>query len=139
VLGVFWSVLQPVLAMILFTVIFGHVAKISSGGVPYPLFSYAALVPWFFFANSVQLSSNSLTVNPQLIHEDLLPAHLSRRGADSREPSRLRARLPRPDRDHGLLRRVARRRRSFRPRSVARFRGVGRARIVAGGLERPLP
>jgi lipopolysaccharide transport system permease protein len=72
-LGVAWAVLQPVLTMVLFTVIFGHVAKISSEGVPYPLFSYAALVPWFFFANSIQLSSNSLTLNPQLITKTYFP------------------------------------------------------------------
>jgi lipopolysaccharide transport system permease protein len=72
-LGVAWAVLQPVLAMILFTVVFGHVAKIDTGGVPYPIFSYAALVPWMFFANSVQLSSMSLVVNPQLITKIYFP------------------------------------------------------------------
>ncbi|HWJ30789.1 MAG TPA: ABC transporter permease [Gaiellaceae bacterium] len=73
VLGVAWAVLQPVLAMILFTFVFAHVAKISSGGVPYELFSYAALVPWFFFATAVQLASTSLTVNPQLITKVYFP------------------------------------------------------------------
>jgi len=72
-LGVIWAVLQPVLAMILFTIVFGHVAKISSGGVPYPIFSYAALVPWLFFANSLQLASTSLIVNPQLITKIYFP------------------------------------------------------------------
>ncbi len=72
-LGVAWAVLQPVLGMLLFTVIFGHVAKISSGGIPYPIFSYSALLPWLFFANAVQLSSNALTVNPQLITKVYFP------------------------------------------------------------------
>jgi lipopolysaccharide transport system permease protein len=72
-LGVAWAVLQPVLAMILFTIVFGHVAKISSGGIPYPIFSYAALVPWLFFANSLQLASTSLIVNPQLITKVYFP------------------------------------------------------------------
>lgn len=72
-LGVAWAVLQPVLAMVLFTIVFGHVAKIDTGGIPYPIFSYAALVPWLFFANSVQLASNSLTVNPQLITRVYFP------------------------------------------------------------------
>jgi lipopolysaccharide transport system permease protein len=72
-LGVVWAVLQPVLAMVLFTIVFGHVAKIDTGGIPYPIFSYAALVPWLFFANSVQLASNSLTVNPQLITRVYFP------------------------------------------------------------------
>lgn len=73
VLGAGWAILQPVLAMVLFTVVFGHVAKISTGGIPYPIFSYAALVPWLFFANAVQLSSTSLTVNPQLITKVYFP------------------------------------------------------------------
>lgn len=72
-LGIVWAVLQPVLAMVLFTIVFSHVAKISSGGVPYPIFAYSALVPWFFFANSVQLSSTSLIVNPQLITKVYFP------------------------------------------------------------------
>jgi lipopolysaccharide transport system permease protein len=72
-LGVAWAVLQPVLAMILFTIVFGHVAKISSGGIPYPIFAYAALVPWMFFANSLQLASTSLIVNPQLITKIYFP------------------------------------------------------------------
>lgn len=72
-LGVAWAVLQPVLAAVLFTVVFGHVAKISSNGIPYPIFAYSALVPWFFFANSVQLSSTSLIVNPQLITKVYFP------------------------------------------------------------------
>jgi lipopolysaccharide transport system permease protein len=72
-LGVVWAVLQPVLGMLLFTFIFGHVAKISSGGIPYPIFSYSALLPWLFFANAVQLSSNALIVNPQLITKIYFP------------------------------------------------------------------
>jgi lipopolysaccharide transport system permease protein len=71
--GVAWAVLQPVLAMVLFTVVFSHVAKISSGGVPYPIFAYSALVPWFFFANAVQLASMSLTINPTLITKIYFP------------------------------------------------------------------
>src|SRR5438132_5134518 len=72
-LGVIWAVLQPVAGMLLFTFIFGHVAKISSGGIPYPIFSYSALLPWLFFANAVQLSSSALTVNPQLITKVYFP------------------------------------------------------------------
>jgi lipopolysaccharide transport system permease protein len=72
-LGVAWAILQPTLAMILFTVVFGHVAKVDTGGIPYPLFAYAALVPWLFFSNAVQLSATSLTVNPQLITKIYFP------------------------------------------------------------------
>jgi lipopolysaccharide transport system permease protein len=72
-LGVVWAVLQPVLGMLLFTFIFSHVAKISSGGIPYPIFTYSALLPWLFFANALQLSSNALIVNPQLITKIYFP------------------------------------------------------------------
>ncbi len=73
VLGAGWAILQPVLAVILFTVVFGHVARIDTGGMPYPIFAYTALVPWLFFANAVQLASTSLTVNPQLITKVYFP------------------------------------------------------------------
>lgn len=72
-LGVAWAMLQPVLAMILFTIVFAHVAKIATGGIPYPIFSYSALVPWTFLAGAVQLSSSSLIVNPQLITKVYFP------------------------------------------------------------------
>jgi lipopolysaccharide transport system permease protein len=73
VIGAAWAVLQPVIAMILFTIVFGHVAEVSSSGIPYPIFSYAALVPWFFFANSLQFSSNSLVGNTQLVTKVYFP------------------------------------------------------------------
>jgi lipopolysaccharide transport system permease protein len=72
-LGIFWAVLQPVLTMILFSLVFGQVAKISSGGVPYPIFSYAALVPWTFFANAIQQSSLNVTLNPALVTKIYFP------------------------------------------------------------------
>ena len=73
VLGVSWAVLQPVLAMILFTIVFGHVAKVSSSGIPYPIFSYSALVAWYFFATSAQSASNSLVGNTQLVTKVYFP------------------------------------------------------------------
>src|SRR5258708_31034970 len=60
VLGVAWAVIQPVTTMIVFTVFFGNVAKVSSDGIPYPIFSFAALVPWTFFINGVSVASDSL-------------------------------------------------------------------------------
>jgi homopolymeric O-antigen transport system permease protein len=72
-LGVGWAVLQPVTTMILFTIVFGHVANVSSQGIPYPVFSYAALVPWFLFAMSVQLSSLNLVGSSQLITKVYFP------------------------------------------------------------------
>jgi lipopolysaccharide transport system permease protein len=62
-----------VLAMILFTIVFRHVAKISSSGIPYPIFSYSALVPWYFFATSTQSASNSLVGNTQLVTKVYFP------------------------------------------------------------------
>ena len=60
VLGIGWAVLQPVFYMIVFTIVFGRLAKIDSEGVPYPIFSYTALVPWTYFAQSLTGSADSL-------------------------------------------------------------------------------
>lgn len=72
-LGVVWAVLQPFLTMIVFTIFFGNLAKIPSDGVPYPIFSFAALLPWQFFANSMTNSSNSLVNNSNLITKIYFP------------------------------------------------------------------
>ena len=66
VLGVAWSVLQPVFMMVVFTVIFGRLAKIDSEGLPYAVYVYAGLLPWTFFSNAVSLSGLSL-VNQQAL------------------------------------------------------------------------
>src|SRR5579872_52569 len=66
-LGVIWAVLQPLLTMVIFTVLFGRVAKIPSDGVPYALFAYCGLLPWTFFANGITNSSNALVNNANLI------------------------------------------------------------------------
>ena len=60
VLGIGWAVIQPFFSMIVFTVVFGQLAKISSDGVPYAIFSYTALVPWIYFASALTGSTNSL-------------------------------------------------------------------------------
>lgn len=60
VFGIAWAVVQPLMAMVIFTIVFGRLAKMPSDGVPYPIFSFAALVPWTFFANSVSKAANSL-------------------------------------------------------------------------------
>jgi lipopolysaccharide transport system permease protein len=72
-IGVLWAVLQPLLGMLVFTVIFNRMAAVRSDGPPYPLFVYAGLVPWTFFANSVSLSSNSLVGNQQLVSKIYFP------------------------------------------------------------------
>jgi len=60
VLGIGWAVIQPIFSMIVFTIVFGKLAKISSDGVPYAIFSYAALVPWTYFSSALTESSGSL-------------------------------------------------------------------------------
>jgi lipopolysaccharide transport system permease protein len=72
-LGIAWAVIQPFMTMVVFSVFFGHLAKIPSDGVPYPVFSYAALVPWTFFANGLIQSSNSLVGNANLVKKVYFP------------------------------------------------------------------
>lgn len=72
-LGVGWSVLQPFLTMVVFTIFFGHLARVPSDGVPYPLFSLAALVPWTYFSTAVSNGSASLVGNQHLIAKVYFP------------------------------------------------------------------
>jgi len=60
VLGFTWAIIRPVFSMIVFSVVFGGLAKIPSDGIPYPIFSYAALVPWTYFASAMNTSAQSL-------------------------------------------------------------------------------
>ena len=76
-LGVLWALLQPVATMVIFTIVFSKAAKIDSQGVPYPLFSYAALIPWTFFATSLDKASNSLVGNANLIQKVYFPRMIS--------------------------------------------------------------
>lgn len=73
VLGVVWAVLQPVLTMLIFTVIFGGLAKIPSDGYPYAIFVFAALLPWTFFANAVSASSISLVNSANMVSKVYFP------------------------------------------------------------------
>lgn len=72
-LGVAWAVLQPVLGMLIFTIFFGRLAKVPSDGIPYPLFSYSALLAWQLFAYSITESSNSVVANERLITKVYFP------------------------------------------------------------------
>jgi lipopolysaccharide transport system permease protein len=72
-LGATWAIIQPVMTMVVFSLFFGRLAKIPSDGVPYPIFSYAALVPWTFFANGLTQSSNSLVGSANLITKVYFP------------------------------------------------------------------
>ncbi|HEX5132251.1 MAG TPA: ABC transporter permease [Candidatus Krumholzibacteria bacterium] len=72
-LGASWAIIQPFFMMIVFTLMFGRMAKVPSEGVPYPIFSYAALVPWTYFQYAVGQSGNSLVANSKLISKVYFP------------------------------------------------------------------
>lgn len=73
VLGVGWAVIQPLFSTLVFTIVFGNLAKIDSNGVPYFLFSFCALVPWTFFSNTLTESANSLVANASMISKVYFP------------------------------------------------------------------
>lgn len=73
VLGILWAIMQPVISMIIMTFIFGKVAKIDSGGVPYEIMVFAALIPWNFFSTGVNAISNCLIINSHLITKIYFP------------------------------------------------------------------
>ena len=73
VIGVAWSVIRPLLTMLVFTVVFGRLAKLPSEGVPYPILVFSAMLPWQYFANAMQESSNSLIAESRLISKVYFP------------------------------------------------------------------
>ena len=73
ILGIGWAVIQPVFSMIVFTIVFGNLAKVNSEGVPYAIFSYTALVPWTFFSSSLSSASGSLISSKNLITKVYFP------------------------------------------------------------------
>ena len=73
VLGGLWAIIQPVFTMIVFTLFFGRLAKIPSDGIPYPIFVYAGLLPWTYFANAMTASGNSLVGSANLITKVYFP------------------------------------------------------------------
>ncbi len=75
-LGVAWAVLQPLSAVLILTLIFSVFVRIPTDDIPYPLFSYAALLPWTFFANAVTTASNSMINNPGLISKIYFPREI---------------------------------------------------------------
>ncbi|HEX8119523.1 MAG TPA: ABC transporter permease, partial [Pyrinomonadaceae bacterium] len=72
-LGAAWAVIQPFFTMVVFSLFFGRLAGVKSDNVPYPIFAYAALVPWTFFANGLSESSNSLVGSANLIKKVYFP------------------------------------------------------------------
>ncbi|MEQ8517542.1 MAG: ABC transporter permease [Cytophagales bacterium] len=73
VLGVSWAVIQPLFTTLVFTVIFGNLAQVSSDGIPYVIFSFTAMVPWNYFSGTLTESSNSLVANANMITKVYFP------------------------------------------------------------------
>jgi lipopolysaccharide transport system permease protein len=73
ILGVGWAVIQPVFSMIVFTIVFGKLAKIGSDGVPYAIFTYSALVPWTYFSTSLTESTGSLIASRNMLTKVYFP------------------------------------------------------------------
>lgn len=72
-LGIVWVILQPLLSSVVFAIVFGRVARLPSDGVPYLLFVYAGILPWNFFASSLQRAGNSLITDSRLISKVYFP------------------------------------------------------------------
>ncbi|MHC1740416.1 MAG: ABC transporter permease [Anaerolineaceae bacterium] len=73
VLGILWAILQPLFSMVVFSIFFGGLAKIPSDGLPYPIFSYAALVPWTFFAGALNVSARSMLTSGNMVSKIYFP------------------------------------------------------------------
>jgi lipopolysaccharide transport system permease protein len=73
VIGTGWAIFQPLMTMVIFTVVFGHFAKVPSDGLPYPIFAYTALLPWNYFAQAISRSGISLVGNANLISKVYFP------------------------------------------------------------------
>lgn len=74
--GFAWAIAQPLATMLVFTFVFGRLGNISGGGAPYPLFAYAALVPWFFFSNSVSTGMMSLIQYRNIVTKTYFPREI---------------------------------------------------------------
>ena len=72
-IGAAWAVLQPLLTMLVFTLVFGRLIRVPSDGIPYPVFAYTALVPWNFFASALSRASNSLVADAPLLSKIYFP------------------------------------------------------------------
>ena len=73
IMGALWAIIQPFFTMVIFSLFFGRLANVPSDGVPYPVFSFTALVPWTFFANALAQASNSLVSNANMIKKIYFP------------------------------------------------------------------
>ena len=73
ILGFSWAIIRPVFTMIVFSVVFGRLAKLPSDGIPYPIFSYAALIPWMYFSTAMAKSTQSLISNAGMLTKVYFP------------------------------------------------------------------
>jgi lipopolysaccharide transport system permease protein len=73
IMGVSWAVIQPILTMVIFSLFFGRLAQVPSDDLPYPIFSFAALVPWTFFANALTNASNSVVNSGNMLKKIYFP------------------------------------------------------------------
>jgi lipopolysaccharide transport system permease protein len=73
ILGFLWALLTPLITMVIFTIIFGKLAKIPTDGIPYPIFSYAGLLPWLFFSQSLQKATLSMVAERNLLTKIYFP------------------------------------------------------------------
>jgi lipopolysaccharide transport system permease protein len=80
-IGVIWAILRPFIAMVIFSVVFGRIAKMPSNGIPYPILVFAAMLPWQFFANALTEASNSLVNNTNLVSKVYFPRLIIPAGA----------------------------------------------------------
>src|SRR5258705_8599476 len=74
--GVAWAIAQPLATMVVFTIVFSRLANMPSDGAPYPIFAYAALVPWFFFSNSVATGTLSLITYRNIVTKTYFPREI---------------------------------------------------------------
>src|SRR5215475_15984037 len=72
-LGAAWAIVQPVFAVIIFSVIFGHFARMPSDGIPYPIFAFAAVLPWTYFAEAVRRGGTGLVTDEELVRKVYFP------------------------------------------------------------------
>src|SRR6266404_5919909 len=80
-IGVIWAILRPFIAMVIFSVVFGRIAKMPSNGAPYPILVFAAMLPWQFFANALTEAGNSLVTNSRVISKVYFPRVIVPAGA----------------------------------------------------------
>jgi lipopolysaccharide transport system permease protein len=73
VLGAAWAIIQPLMLMLVFTVVFGHYAKLPSNGLPYPVFTFAALVPFTYFTSALSNAAGSMVSNSALVSKVYFP------------------------------------------------------------------